>query len=331
MPQLRISIALATFQGERFLAQQLASFVAQTRLPHELCISDDGSTDGTMGVIRAFASSAPFPVQCTSNPVKGGVNKNFEHALRQCTGDVVLFSDQDDVWLPSHVASLVTPMEDNAEIVAVVSDSSYVDEDLKLTGSTDAQANRFPAALRDATMRLPGDQFQLVLRHNMHNGHGMGFRRRLLPLLLPITDTFVYDEWVLLLCAAAGYITYETTPQTLHRQHQQQTVKSRNKDLQLWAKHSKNVSADQERVQEEKWSELLERVREHRDMVPKFEFVERALRQKYEFVVRRRLNRRLPLPSRLLVTSQELLLGRYHRLGRGFLTFARDLYGVRQS
>jgi glycosyltransferase involved in cell wall biosynthesis len=330
MPTLRVSIALATYQGERFLSQQLESFLGQTRLPDELCISDDGSTDRTREIINAFASTAPFPVKSVLNPIRGGVNKNFENAVSHCSGDVILFSDQDDVWLPPHIENLVAPLEGNSGIVAVASDSEFVDEGLQAAGCTQAESDRFPASLRDATMRLPRNQLNLVLRQNMATGHGMAFRRTLVPLLVPFTTTFMYDEWVLLLAAATGYITYVPQPLTLHRQHQNQTAKTRNKDLQLWAAQSKNVSHDQERAQEEKWRELLERVRERRDLVPDFRSAERALKQKYDFVVRRSQTRRRPLPVRLVITVRELILGRYHRLGRGLLTFARDLYGVRQ-
>jgi glycosyltransferase involved in cell wall biosynthesis len=330
MPTLRVSIALATYQGERFLSQQLESFLGQTRLPDELCISDDGSTDRTREIINAFASTAPFPVKSVLNPIRGGVNKNFENAVSHCSGDVILFSDQDDVWLPPHIENLVAPLEGNSGIVAVASDSEFVDEGLQSAGCTQAESDRFPASLRDATMRLPRNQLNLVLRQNMATGHGMAFRRTLVPLLVPFTTTFMYDEWVLLLAAATGYITYVPQPLTLHRQHQNQTAKTRNKDLQLWAAQSKNVSHDQERAQEEKWRELLERVRERRDLVPDFRSAERALKQKYDFVVRRSQTRRRPLPVRLVITVRELILGRYHRLGRGLLTFARDLYGVRQ-
>jgi hypothetical protein len=329
MPKLRTSIALATYQGERFLPQQLESFLGQTLLPDELCVSDDCSTDGTLDVIKAFASRAPFPVKLFSNPNRGGVNKNFENAVSHCTGDVILFSDQDDVWLPRHVECLVTPMEGNSGILAVASDSEFVDEALEPAGCTQSKSDRFPASLRDATMRLPRNQLQLVLRQNMHPGHGMAFRRTLMPLLMPFPAILVYDEWVLILAAAAGYMTYVPQPLTLHRQHQHQTIKTRNKDLQLWATQSKNVSAEQERVQEEKWNELLERVRERRELLPDFKSAEYALKQKYEFVVRRRQTRRRVLPVRLVITVRELMMGRYHRLGRGLLTFARDLYGVR--
>jgi glycosyltransferase involved in cell wall biosynthesis len=327
---MRTSIALATYQGARFLSQQLDSFLHQNRPPDELCVSDDASTDETLDMVRAFSSTAPFPVKLVVNSNRGGVNKNFENAASHCTGDVILFSDQDDVWLPSHIERLVLPMERDARIMAVASDSQFVDETLEFSGGTQAQSDRFPDSLRAATMRLPRNQLELVLRQNMHSGHGMAFRRSLLPLLVPFTSTFMFDEWVLVLAATAGFITYEPEPLTLHRQHRTQTMGARNKDLQLWATQSKNVSREQERVQEEKWREMLNRVHECRDLLPDSQSAENALRRKLDFIVRRTQTRRRPLPVRFLLTGRELVLGNYHRLGRGWLTFARDLYGVRQ-
>jgi glycosyltransferase involved in cell wall biosynthesis len=202
---MRISIALASYQGARFISQQLDSFASQVRLPDEVCVSDDGSSDATLELVRAFAKAAPFTVKSTVNPVRGGVNKNFENAVTMCTGDVILFSDQDDVWLPQHVDQLVAPMEANPRIVAVASDSEFVDESLKSTGITQMQSDRFSHSLRAATKALPPNQFKLVLRQNNHSGHGMAFRRTLLPLLLPFTNTFMFDEWVLVLAASAGF------------------------------------------------------------------------------------------------------------------------------
>jgi glycosyltransferase involved in cell wall biosynthesis len=296
-----------------------------------LCISDDGSTDDTLNVVREFASTAPFPVKLSVNPDRGGVNRNFEQAVRQCSGDAILFSDQDDVWLPSHIERLVVPMEHNSRIMAVASDSEFVDEALVKSGVTQAQSDRFSPSLCAATMRLPKNQMELVLRQNIHSGHGMAFRRSLLPLLLPFTTTFMFDEWVFVLAAAAGFITYVPEPLTLHRQHRSQTWGARNKDLRVWASQSKNVSQEQERVQEEKWREMLDRVRASGEMLPDRKLAEDALQGKLNFVVMRSLARRRPLPARLLLTTRQLVLGRYHRHGRGWLAFARDVYGVRQQ
>jgi glycosyltransferase involved in cell wall biosynthesis len=329
MPPLRISIALATFQGARFLPEQLASFLEQTRLPDELCVSDDGSTDNTLELIRDFARSAPFPVDLQSNPNPRGSNKNFETVVQRCTGDVILFSDQDDVWLPEHIDRLVTPMEKDPRIVAVASNSRYVDEKLVPTGIDIQQSERFPNSLRDATMRLPRNQFELVLRQRMVAGHGMAFRSKLLPLLVPFSERGMYDHWVFTLAAAAGYVSYASIPLTLHRQHQRQDHGNRKIELKDWAARSANRPEGQDRREEENWTEMLARVREHKDILQSPETAAHALEQKLNFVVRRARARRASIPVRLAFATRELILGRYHRWGRGLLTFGRDLYGSR--
>lgn len=330
MNKLRVSIALATYQGEAYLAEQLQSFLSQTRLPDELCVSDDGSSDETVRIVEAFQQTAPFPVKLTSVPGRAGSNKNFENAVVRCSGDLILFSDQDDVWLPDHIKGLVDPMERDPRIVAVASNSTYVNRDLVPTGVDSQGSERFSNAQRDAMNRLSRDQFEHVVRHRVALGHGMAFRAAILPLLVPFPQrAWNYDHWVLILAAAAGFVTYAIGPLTLHRQHDRQEVGNRKHNLRDWAEMSANSSEEQERVERERWQDLLVRVREHRDLLNDPDRVEYALEQKLNFVVRRAHIRQSRLPARIVHTTVELASGRYHRWGRGMLTFGRDLYGKR--
>ncbi|WP_181706846.1 glycosyltransferase [Chthonobacter rhizosphaerae] len=100
MTEPRVSIALATYNGERYLAEQLASIRAQTLAPAELVVGDDGSTDGTMGILARFAEDAPFPVRILPPGGRLGYRLNFMRTAEACAGDLVAFCDQDDVWLP---------------------------------------------------------------------------------------------------------------------------------------------------------------------------------------------------------------------------------------
>ncbi len=325
--KMSVSIALATYQGARFLPEQLDSFLAQGRLPDELCVSDDGSSDGTAALIEEFARKAPFPVRFFRNPKHGGANKNFEYAIQQCRGDVVLFSDQDDVWLPNHVERLLVPFDGDQRIVAVASNSQYCDQNLQPLGLITEEVERFPPRMREATMRLPANQLELVVRHRISAGHGMAFRRILVPLIVPFCAAWTYDQWVFILAAAAGFVTYVPEALTLHRQHESQAVASRKIDLQNWAAQSRNTSNEQ--AEEEKWREIADRIRSHRNLVRDPDAAVKILDQKADFVGSRARTRNAPVGQRLVFTLRELMLGRYHRYGRGFLTFARDLYGSR--
>ena len=103
----KISIAMATYNGARFLRQQLDSFARQTLLPSELVVCDDGSTDSTMTIVDAFSRSAPFPIVIVNNTVRLGYTANFLQAAQMCQGELIAFSDQDDEWLPQKLASIV--------------------------------------------------------------------------------------------------------------------------------------------------------------------------------------------------------------------------------
>jgi glycosyltransferase involved in cell wall biosynthesis len=96
----RISVALCTYNGERFLPQQLDSVAKQTRLPDELIVCDDRSTDRTVALVREFAASSPYPVRIFENEHNLGFAANFERAIRLCEGDLIALSDQDDIWYP---------------------------------------------------------------------------------------------------------------------------------------------------------------------------------------------------------------------------------------
>src|ERR1700710_1796077 len=99
-PAGQISIAMATYNGERYLPEMLDSLAAQTRLPDELVVRDDGSSDHTLEVVHYFAERAGFPVRVLPAGERLGYAQNFVTVSRACTGDVLFFADQDDGLRP---------------------------------------------------------------------------------------------------------------------------------------------------------------------------------------------------------------------------------------
>ena len=95
---LTFSVALCSYNGAKFILEQLDSIAAQTRTPDELVICDDGSCDATIAEVANFASRASFPVRVHVNEAVLGPTKNFERAIALSGGDVIALCDQDDVW-----------------------------------------------------------------------------------------------------------------------------------------------------------------------------------------------------------------------------------------
>lgn len=133
---MKISIALATYNGAAYLQDQLDSYVNQKRQPDELVVCDDVSTDDTVSILEAFQKIAPFKVKIIKNANNLGYTKNFEKALSLCTGDIVFFSDQDDVWLPNKISTVEKVFNENLDISLVIHDGELVNDDLESTGLT---------------------------------------------------------------------------------------------------------------------------------------------------------------------------------------------------
>jgi Glycosyl transferase family 2 len=115
-----VSVAMATYDGAEFLEAQLASIAAQTRKPIELVVCDDGSSDGTVEIVERFARQAPFEVRLIRNRERLGYGQNFMKAARLCRGEVIAWSDQDDVWMPEKLALCVAEFEKYPDVLLVV-------------------------------------------------------------------------------------------------------------------------------------------------------------------------------------------------------------------
>ena len=99
-----ISVAMATYNGEKYIREQLDSLALQTLSPFELIVTDDGSTDSTLAIVEEFSTIAPFPVKVYRNKERLGYADNFLKAASLCQGEYVAFCDQDDIWLPNKLA-----------------------------------------------------------------------------------------------------------------------------------------------------------------------------------------------------------------------------------
>ena len=126
---MKISVALAAYNGGEYIAEQLTSILGQLGGNDEVIVSDDRPDGSTKAAVLPFIES-DGRVRYFEGPGKG-VIANFESALRRCTGDVIFLSDQDDVWLPGKVERVMREFEGGAELV--LHDASVTDSRLNVT------------------------------------------------------------------------------------------------------------------------------------------------------------------------------------------------------
>ncbi|GAB3473401.1 glycosyltransferase family 2 protein [Azotobacter salinestris] len=131
---MNISIAMATYNGSRYLQEQLDSFVRQTRQPDELVVCDDCSSDETVHILEKFQRQAPFPVRLYRNERNLGYIRNFEKALSLCRGDVLFLSDQDDVWFENRLEIVEQAFLAHPEKMVVLNDQEITTQNLEPTG-----------------------------------------------------------------------------------------------------------------------------------------------------------------------------------------------------
>jgi glycosyltransferase involved in cell wall biosynthesis len=201
---MRISIAMATYNGAKYLQEQLDSFVAQTRLPDELVVCDDVSSDETMEILQRFADGAPFEVRIVRNTQNLGFVRNFEKAMRKCSGDIILLSDQDDVWFPEKIAIVQKEFLDDPMIMSTINDMVITDADLKHQNVTQLD-----------NIRSTG-----FGEHRFIAGCCQALRKNFLDTLYPFpAPEFTHDGWLSDMSVSFGVRKLIDKPLQFYRRH----------------------------------------------------------------------------------------------------------------
>lgn len=213
-----ISILLATYNGERFLAEQLKSILAQTNSDWHLWIEDDGSTDNTLNIISEFAATNAEKITFISTEQSRlGVTRRFESLLEAVESEYYMFADQDDVWLPNKIDSvfeLMSKAEENpSQPIIICTDLQVVDEQLEMISPSYRQYARLRPDLLE--------NLEQLAINNYVTGCTMLFNDAAKQVSLPFGRFAQYhDAWIALkTLLKGGKIIYSTKADILYRQH----------------------------------------------------------------------------------------------------------------
>ena len=175
----RISVCIATYNGEKYLKQQIDSVISQLNTDDEIVISDDGSTDQTIYILESYKDER---IKIYTNTNKHGVIHNIENALKNSTGKYIFLCDQDDVWVDNKVKISLEALK-NYDLV--VSDCFITDENLNIIQDSfykqhNSKSNKWLALLR-----------------NPYLGCCLSFKRTVLDLSLPFPKNIpMHDSWI---------------------------------------------------------------------------------------------------------------------------------------
>ncbi|HYG61335.1 MAG TPA: glycosyltransferase family 2 protein [Thermoanaerobaculia bacterium] len=206
-----VSVALATWNGARYLRQQLDSVYAQTWPNLEVVVTDDASTDGTAEILQEYAERRGLRFEV--NPERHGLIRNFERAISLCRGDCIALCDQDDLWKPEKIERLMAGLGD-ATLV-------YCNTEEQMTPEGEVRPEPSFAPIQSfARAYGSGRPTRHLLAENWVVSHGVLFRRELVAHALPIPPHQPYhDGWLALVASTLGGIRYLDERLQVYRQH----------------------------------------------------------------------------------------------------------------
>lgn len=231
-----ISVALCTYNGEKYLPYQLESIASQTQAIDELVVFDDGSSDKSIEILQAFKQKVPFDVHIHQNEKNVGSSKNFELCVQACQGDLIFLSDQDDLWLPHKVETLVRYFKNYPEIDAVFSNAIMIDRSGKPTGKTSFEQIEFIEPLQE--LWKSGHAFDILLKGYVVTGATLAIRSQVKAEVFPtphIIPELIHDGWIALYLAMTNRIAFVKEALIQYREHESQQVglKSEKKAVSL--------------------------------------------------------------------------------------------------
>lgn len=309
---MKISVALCTLNGEKFLRTQLASLAEQTMSIDEVIVCDEGSTDKTLEILQAFKEKLPLKIH--HNKPTLGTYRNFEKAISLCSGDYIFPADQDDFWDIQKIERIVTYFNQKPHVDVVFTDAVLVDEYGQITGKKLWSTFRFRDQLQKEWKN--GKSLEILLDGNRVTGCTMCIRKsffdRISPFPSNMPSYFLHDAWMGISAALENKIDFIPASYVQYRQHSEQQVGVlgfQGNPPSIWERMQRPHSDKLEPyLKSLDYLTQLKEAIEEKFPDQKFE----PLETKIEY-----FNRRANLPKarwkRIGKTLQNLLSGNYHR------------------
>ncbi len=202
-----VSVAMATYNGEKFIREQLDSILCQTYPNIEIVVTDDCSTDATPAILDEYAAQHEN-VRVYHNEKNLGLTANFEKAASLSRGELIAFADQDDIWMPEKIEILTNNLGDNT---LVYSDSAYIDREGNPLGKG---ISTYRHLINGRNLFTLDDDSGIWIP-----GHAAMFRRELLDKAIPFNPLFNHDISITIHAMIAGTVKAVPDKLVLYRQH----------------------------------------------------------------------------------------------------------------
>ncbi len=256
-----ISVILATYNGEKYIKEQLESIIKQSINPDEIVIVDDCSKDLTKNIIKQISVETKIPIYFHENEKNQGSNKTFERALQLSKGEIIFFADQDDYWLPNKIEVFINAFNQNKKAMLVFSNGLLVNESLESLETTNWEKYKID---NNVLNRLKKEKAFITLSDkNYITGASMAIKRAVMGIALPFPEALWHDHWLAIVSSLTGNIVSISDNLFYYRQHNEQQVgiKSKVKRNRFSSKYLKEFFKQERRIirviEKVSWYELL--------------------------------------------------------------------------
>ncbi|MCE3077234.1 glycosyltransferase family 2 protein [Chryseobacterium gwangjuense] len=218
---MKISVALCTFNGEKYLQQQIDSILHQTVKVDEIVVCDDGSNDATLQILKEYHAQFPEIFRIYSNEKNLRSVKNFEKAISLCTGEIIFLSDQDDIWEEVKVEMYVDHFKQHPKIDVICSNGYLIDD----SNNTLEKYTVWdvPQILNSSNL----DYFKIFCTiGNFATGASMAIKKSFVEKVLPfpLIDGFHHDEWIAVIASEENRFDFINDKLFRYRIHSEQQV-----------------------------------------------------------------------------------------------------------
>lgn len=217
---MNISVVIATYNGEKYIEEQLESILAQSVRVNEIIICDDASSDETLKICNDKLGGGNIKYSILQHDINQGVVSSFKEALFASTGDIVFFCDQDDVWLPNKVATFISKFKEEKDVDLLFSNAYITNADLKPTGKYLWDTIKFRPSQQEFKECLQIE----MLKRNIFTGMCMALRRNLIDDGIWFSKDMLHDECIGWYALMKGGVDYIDKPLVYYRQHSNNVI-----------------------------------------------------------------------------------------------------------
>lgn len=206
-----VSVAMATYNGQHYIREQLDSILEQTITPDEIVIVDDCSSDATMDILNGYESEHPGIIKVFQNESNLGYIKNFEKAISLCSSQYIALSDQDDIWMRNKLEVLLQRIGDS---LLIHSDAHIIDADGSILQESYSKSAK----------KRPLPDYLDIIHFNSITGCTTLIKKELFALTAPFPVTMPHDWWLAMVAVVKDSIEYSPDPLIMYRQHDNNAI-----------------------------------------------------------------------------------------------------------